>query len=286
MCDASRVHLARALLLLAAPLACIREPAPTPRRPSPAAPSPPPIAPAPPAPPVAPTPAPPVVDQQAAPVPVRFVVRVSGGARPGDRLPLLVALHGLGDSPENFIGLYTEMGLRVRVAAAAGLDRYGDGYSWFPSRAEVPTEQWVEGIRRAADAVVPAVRRLAQENPTCGLPIVSGFSQGGMLSYAIVARPDAGVSAALPLGGLLPRALFPEARAVGGLLPAVYAFHGTADERVPFAMDRAANDAFRDAGFPAELREYPGVGHSIPPAMQADLRRRLETLLASSGCAP
>lgn len=284
MCDASRVHLARALLLLAAPLACIREPAPAPRRAQPpAAPSPPPVASAPP---VAPAPAPPVVEQQAEPVPVRFVVRVSGGAQPGERLPLLVALHGLGDSPENFIGLYTEMGLRVRVAAAAGLDRYGDGYSWFPSRAEVPTEQWVAGIRRAADAVVPAVRRLARENPTCGLPIVSGFSQGGMLSYAIVARPDAGVFAALPLGGLLPRALFPVARPVGGLLPAVYAFHGTADARVPFAMDRAANDAFRDAGFPAELREYPGVGHTIPPAMQADLRRRLETLLASSGCAP
>ena len=44
-------------------------------------------------------------------------------------------------------------GICVRVAAAAGLDPMGDGYSWFPSRAEAPTAQWVAGIRRAADAV-------------------------------------------------------------------------------------------------------------------------------------
>jgi phospholipase/carboxylesterase len=215
---------------------------------------------------------------------VRFVVRTVG-APSTERLPLIIALHGLGDSPENFIGLYTEMGLRVRVAAAAGLDRYGDGYSWFPSRAGTPHAAWVAGIRRAADAVIPEIRRVARENPTCGLPIVTGFSQGGMLSYAIVARPDGGVFAALPIGGLLPRELWPAARDIGGLLPAVHAFHGTADERVPFASDREANEAFRAVGYPAELHEYAGVGHTITPGMQSDVQARLRAALANVGCA-
>jgi len=283
------VTLARraAITLLVSTLACLREqPSPVARRapPAPVAPAPAPAAPS-----AAPTPraAPPTPPREGTPVvPVRFLVRVTGGAQPGDRLPLIVALHGLGDSPENFIGLYAEMGLRVRIAAAAGLDPMGDGYSWFPSRAEAPTAQWVAGIRRAADAVIPAVRDLARQHPTCGLPVVSGFSQGGMLSYAIVARPDGGVAAALPVGGLLPRELWPEARAIGGLLPAVYAFHGTGDERVPFAMDQAANDAFRAVGYHAELRPYPGVGHTVSPMMQADLKQRLESVLTSIGCAP
>lgn len=267
-------RLAVVLGLVVTPLACLRErPSPVARR-----------AEATPAPTPTPSPAPP--PEGASPIPVRFVIRVTGGAQATDRLPLIVALHGLGDSPENFISLYTEMGLRARIAAATGLDPMGDGYSWFPSRAGTPHAAWVAGIRRAADAIVPEIRRVARDNPTCGLPVVTGFSQGGMLSYAVVARPDGGVSAALPLGGLLPRELWPEARAIGGLLPAVYAFHGTADARVPFASDREANEAFRAVGYPAELREYAGIGHNIPPGMQSDLQARLRTVLAGIGCAP
>ncbi len=210
---------------------------------------------------------------------------MTGGAQASDRLPLIVALHGLGDSPENFISLYTEMGLRARIAAAAGLDPMGDGYSWFPSRAGTPHADWVAGIRRAADALVPEIRRVARENPTCGLPVVTGFSQGGMLSYAVVARPDGGVSAALPSRAPAARATARGARH-RGMLFAVYAFHGTADARVPFASDREANEAFRAVGYHAELREYAGIGHNIPPGMQSDLQARLRTVLAGIGCAP
>lgn len=279
-------RLAVVLGLAVTPLACLRErPSPVARRPEAiaapvptASPSPAPLAPRV----AAPTPPP----EGSSPVTLRLVLRVTGGAQATDRLPLIVALHGLGDSPENFIGLYTEMGLRARIAAAAGLDPMGDGYSWFPSRAGTPHADWVAGIRRAADALVPEIRRVARENPTCGLPVVTGFSQGGMLSYAVVARPDGGVFAALPIGGLLPRELWPEARDIGGLLPAVYAFHGTADDRVPFASDREASEAFRAVGYHAELREYAGIGHNIPPGMQSDLQARLRAVLANVGCAP
>jgi phospholipase/carboxylesterase len=61
--------------------------------------------------------------------------------------------------------------------------------------------------------------------------VVTGFSQGAMLSYAVIARPEARVFAALPIAGLLPRELWPEARPIGGLMPGVYAFHGAADAR-------------------------------------------------------
>ncbi len=215
---------------------------------------------------------------------LRYVVRVSGGAGERDRLPLVVALHGLGDSPEGFVGLVTEMGLRLRVAAPAGLDRWGDGYAWFASRVGTPHAQWSAGIRRAADAVTPDLARLIAMHPTCGLPVVMGFSQGAMLSYAVVARPGAGVIAALPIGGLLPRDLWPAQRAVGGLLPGVYAFHGAADARVPLADDRATNEAFRAAGFRAELREYPGVPHAIPPEVARDVRQRLVDVMRGQGC--
>lgn len=212
------------------------------------------------------------------------MVRVGGGAAADARLPLVVALHGYGDSPENFVGLYSDLGLRVRVVALAGPIAMGDGHSWFPMRTEVPPAVWNQNLHAAAQRVVREIARLANTHPTCGLPVVSGFSQGGMLSYAVVAEPGAGVIAAMPLGGFLPRELWPSPRAVGGLLPGVYAFHGTADARVALADDRAASEAFRARGYRAELRTYEGVGHSVPPPMVADLRAKLAEVFRGQGC--
>ena len=95
---------------------------------------------------------------------------------------------------------------------------------------------------------------------------------------------QAHIFAALPMGGLLPRELWPAARDIGGLLPGVYAFHGTDDPRVPLAMDRETNEAFRATGHPAELHEYPGVGHTVPQAMAFDVRRKLVEVIGAHGC--
>ena len=232
--------------------------------------------------PPAPTPTPPPAP---APAPaLRFVTRVTGGADERARLPLVIALHGLGDTPEAFIEVVTSMGLRLRVAAPAAINRWGDGYSWFGMRAELPRARWVAEMRHAAEVTTAEVQRVAASQPTCGLPILLGFSQGAMLSYAALARPGAGVFAALPIGGMLPRELWPEARDVGGLLPSVTAFHGEADARVSLDEDRATSDAFRDVGFRADLRTYPGVGHAIPPAVARDVRAKLVELMRSQGC--
>lgn len=196
-----------------------------------------------------------------------------------------MALHGLGDTPDSFIEFVTSMNLRARVVAPRGLDPWGPGYSWFVSRREATPEVWAAGIRRAADAVIPLVQTLRTARPTCGLPVVMGFSQGGMLSYAIVAREDAGVGAALPISGVIPRQLWPAERPLGGLLPSVWAFHGTVDDRVPFADDRATHAHFVRVGFPGRFREYQGVGHTITPAMARDVRETLVETLRSLGCA-
>ncbi len=264
------VIVARASLVCTVLLAgCLRPSSPDPQRPAPT--------PATAAPVAAPAVAPPAPS-------LRFVVRVTGGAAEGARLPLVVALHGLGDSPEAFIGFVTEMGLRVRVAAPAGPDRWGDGYAWFASRAGTSPSAWAAGIRRAADALVPEIARVAAQHPTCGLPVVTGFSQGAMLSYAVIARPEARVFAALPIAGLLPRELWPEARPIGGLMPGVYAFHGAADARVALADDRATLEAFRAVGHPSDLREYPGVPHTIAREEAADVRARLAEMVRAQGC--
>lgn len=197
---------------------------------------------------------------------VGYIEAVTGGARPEETLPLIVALHGYGDSPEAFMDLYRGLPSRARVVALRGTVPMGDGAAWY-----VPGGDRAAGIRGAADTVAAAMAVIARSRPTCGLPVVTGFSQGGMIAYALAVRSPSVVRAAAPLGGMLPEALRPSPRMVGGLLPSVQGFHGEADPRVPVADARQTAAWLRAAGFPMVLTTEPGVGHTVTPTMRAGL---------------
>ena len=103
------------------------------------------------------------------------------------------------------------------------------------------------------------------------------LGQGGMLSFALAAlRPEL-YSAAYPLGGTLPRPLWPLRGDAARKLPIVIALHGEDDPRVPIGPARLGVQALRDAGYHAELRGFAGVGHGVSPLM----RRELWALLGS-----
>jgi phospholipase/carboxylesterase len=98
--------------------------------------------------------------------------------------------------------------------------------------------------------------------------IVTGFSQGAMLAYALAARHPDEIAYAFPISGGAPHRLFPHNPA---RTAPVYALHGTDDRVIPIYFARATVAAFRDSGGKAELREFAGTGHTITPAMHADL---------------
>ena len=66
--------------------------------------------------------------------PLEFVERCIGASCDAT-LPTLVVIHGLGDTPEAFITLYSELTRPVRVLALRAPLDWGDGFAWFPYRA-------------------------------------------------------------------------------------------------------------------------------------------------------
>lgn len=239
-----------------------------------------------------PSPAPPRVTQAApAPTPaptsapppavgLDYVVRETGGAASGDRLPLVVALHGLGDRPEDFVTLFEGATFRARVVALRAPTAYYDGFAWFPLG---DADRDPGSFRRAVDLVAAAIPALARVRPTCGLPVVTGFSQGAMLAFAVAARSPSIVRGAVPIAGRLPAAFVPTARPLGGLLPEVVALHGAADARIALSAGDEAVRALSAAGFPATLTRFEGVGHAVPPPVRAALFDALRRL-GGDGC--
>ena len=210
-----------------------------------------------------------------------FVVQTLGGARADERLPLVVAMHGLGDTPESFVGLFDGMELRARVASARAPDPYrGGGFAWLP----VPRDEHDlrPALRRAVQMLERAMPGLTAAYPTCGAPIAVGFSQGGMVAFALAASARPAFAGVVPVSGLMPADMVPRTAPEGA--PHVRALHGDADAVVPVGPARSAVAAFRRAGYDVQMREHPGVGHTITQAMHRDIEARLRTL--APACEP
>jgi phospholipase/carboxylesterase len=218
---------------------------------------------------------------------LHYLEIILGDAKPEDPLPMIVAIHGLGDDPENFGHLLETFQEPARLILPRGLDpRDAGGWSWFPLRArDADVAALATGIDRAGDEIAKGIAVLVTERPTIGKPVVTGFSQGGMLSFAIaVDHPDL-VSAALPVGGWLPPPLLPADRAPAEA-PAILAFHGTDDTAVRHEPTVQSIAQLVERGWHVTLKSYDGVGHVITPEIHRDLTDGLVDAIRKSTSKP
>lgn len=209
---------------------------------------------------------------------VHYVLSHTGGASERDAAPLIIAIHGLGDDPRRFRSLLDDLDVKARVVYPRAIDDWeGDqeGWSWFPVRARDPdVEALSTGMRRASDALGKAIPALTERYETQGKAIVTGFSQGGMLSYALAVEHGALLSNAFPISGMLPAPMVPEG-AGDKTVPPIVGLHGDADKAVAIDAAREAVAGLDKAGLEVSLVEYPGVGHAITPEMRIELHVRL-----------
>lgn len=220
---------------------------------------------------------PPKVD--VGPPEVDAVHEYTGGARSGDVVPMIVAIHGLGDRPVSFRALFSGFSVKAHFVFPAGGLPWGDGFAWWPIRGPIDENNMAPGLGAAAERLAQAIAGWSAKG-TSGKPIITGFSQGGMLSFTIAATHPEIVGEAVPVAGLLPPSLAPSVWPAGAPKPRVTALHGDADGRVPFAFGQKSVEALRGLGLAVELKSYPGVQHTVSAEMRADWLKALEAAVA------
>jgi phospholipase/carboxylesterase len=178
--------------------------------------------------------------------------------------PLVVAIHGMGDKPDNWIEPWRAFPARAQIALPRAFTRHGDGYSWFEFRDGMTDDEYSKEVAASEEKLWKGIAKLAGARRV----IVTGFSQGGILSFVIAARHADKVAYAFPVAGSSPGGLLPKDKAKTA---PVMAFHGTADTTLAFKWGAGSVNAFKEQGNVAAMREYPGVGHSMTPQMRADL---------------
>lgn len=209
---------------------------------------------------------------------IRYIEKMTGGAETTESVPVVVAIHGYGDRPESFARSLAGLSARARLILPYGMFvRESDGgFYWF-ALGGFEAQILTEGMTHASNALASMITEIEKTRPLQGKPIVTGFSQGGMLSFTLaVLHPDR-IGEAIPVAGMLPPPLFPSSWPMGRIAPPVVAFHGDADDIVRIAGARDTISALSKVGFSAKLTEYPNVPHAIYPDMRRDWMAAIES---------
>jgi phospholipase/carboxylesterase len=107
-----------------------------------------------------------------------------------------------------------------------------------------------------------------------------GFSQGGMLTWAVAVKHPRAFAAAFPISGFFFPEMLERTAVDARAMPPIVAFHGEADTLVPLVEDRQGARVLKKRGARIDLRVFPGVGHEIPPAVRSEIFASLSRALA------
>lgn len=203
---------------------------------------------------------------------------VLGGATSfDDALPLVVVLHGRGGAAQLPGGPFLGLTHPVRVVVPQAPDRLGEGWEWLPvSVGSGMVDRLASSLFATSSKIATLVRELVVSRPTVGRPIVTGFSQGGLLTWALALHHDDVVAHAFPLSTWLPPPLEPLYKRSDLRFPPIRAMHGAIDPIIPVAPTRTLVTRLATLGFDVELRAFEGVGHAMSAEMDALFHRWLD----------
>jgi phospholipase/carboxylesterase len=204
---------------------------------------------------------------------LRYIERVSGGADPNSPLPLVVVLHSRGATPEGYSALEDRIKVPARIVTPEGPETIGSGRGWYQARGtQEDQEELADQMQAVGARVYEFMAALRACRPTVGLPVVTGSSQGGSMTYLMASMHPSQVKGAVALSGWLPERFWNPSMA------RTLALHGTSDTTVPFERTAAWADQMISSGAPLEFYPMDGA-HEITSAMASSWTAALEYLL-------
>jgi phospholipase/carboxylesterase len=191
-----------------------------------------------------------------------IAARRTTGAPP----PLLVLLHGLGSNENDLASLAGTFDARFEVVSLRAPRPWRGGFAWFPiewrsdGTIVVDPQQALQSIADLDRWLAGAPTRLGADPRHVYL---LGFSQGAMMSLAVLRTAPERVAGVVALSGRFDATLFdqpPDRRAMARV--ALFVGHGTADELLPVTDGRTVRDAFTPLVPDTTYREY-AMSHAI-----------------------
>jgi len=191
------------------------------------------------------------------------------------RTPIVVALHGMGDTPAGFARLMRSIGVRARYVVARGVLAWPEagGFEWYDNDAGDAAVQ----IRARVHDLVTLADQLATRFPEAGKPVLIGFSQGAaVVLQAAFDAPDRW-RAVVGLSGFLASASDPQTPTTD--YPILVA-SGTEDDRVAPKLSWFAAGWLEKVGHKDVRKLAFEGGHAVPHEVVDKVRALLAEVFA------
>jgi phospholipase/carboxylesterase len=134
-------------------------------------------------------------------------------------------------------------------------------------------------IREQSDRMAKVIAAFGERRPTLGKALVSGFSQGGMMSFGLALRHPQLFAGVFPGAGWLPGFLVEESFDPKRTYPPIRALHGRGDPIVPVEPAVRLVDELRELGLDATIEVFPWDEHSMSDEMHARQRELMREVL-------
>ncbi len=205
----------------------------------------------------------------AEPVSMGYLVKYPAGAGGSDLLPLLIVLHGNGDTAENFYNTALDLlSTPTRVVLLKAPIPYGRGSSW-PGDAK--------GFKHYGEAVKLAVEAIELKFPTSGKPILFGFSGGGMMAYYQALKYGDLYAAIVAVSGMMSTDLLSNEQFQTGA--PVYAYHGKSDSVVSIGGGKTAVELLKQQNIAVEFIQFDGDHLGVFTNMKPQINKKIDQLI-------
>jgi phospholipase/carboxylesterase len=202
-------------------------------------------------------------------LPLRYVLSVPSGKADTEPLPLVFILHGRGADANDLADIAPLISTNYRYIlpnapepfeAAPG---FTFGYTWFDGW---PAEHG--SFARSRELLLEFIDKAVAKYATPpGKVIVSGFSQGGMMSIDVGFRTQRKPAGIVVMSGALNEDELPP---FSPDIP-VLIVHGTEDDMIPVLAARRARRMLEQHGVKVEYHEF-AMGHYVTPESLAVVR--------------
>jgi phospholipase/carboxylesterase len=199
---------------------------------------------------------------------VTYYEEMRGGARPDEKVPMVIAFHSLCSNPRNVLGMYQNIGpSRLIVPAGAFECRTAATHrKWWElgvkaamNGGDLPgaTLQW----RAESDRMANFISQIQRCRPTRGKPVVTGSSMGGEMTLLMASTHPELVDSGVAVSSYLLPPFWNRRMAPVAMV------HGEGDTTVPFTWAKEYADTMLAAGAPLSFAAFPSDGHNVTKDM-------------------
>lgn len=182
---------------------------------------------------------------------------------------LMIVLHGLGDSMEGYRWWPEAMQLPdLNYLLLNAPDPYYGGFAWY----DLADAQ--EGVTRSRKLLLELFDQLSEQGFAKGQTVLSGFSQGCLMSLETGVRLDEKLAGIVGISGYVldPEALVKQ-RGKAALQQKILMTHGTQDPLIPIDRVRPQVEVMKRGGLQIDWREFVKPHTIAGEAEMAVIRR-------------